>query len=833
MSTHRRPAWSLLAAVLALVLVLAAPTGVAAAPADGPDCLPSGGMDLAFLTSDAVASEDPDVVLNGGGFGHGVGMSQYATQGAALLGCTHHTILATSYPGSRIGSAAMPAVIRIGLRASTDLTTVYRSTAAAAGGADVPFHLCDVDGAVCTEVVVMPAGAEWVVQTDAAAGDFVVRDSAGNLVWRGGDVVFDRLRAMHDGTVVRIVESGRRVKWGFTEFDYTTEGGGKAFVVQHITAAGDHSAMDRYLWGLAEVPSSWEPAALRAQAIAGRSYALAQVDQRRSVYDSTDRPYDVYGMPSCRCDLRPDTTDQYYAGFDKEEADAERRWGDAVDATAGQVLTFTDPETDTTTTVSAFYSSSHGGSSEDVKHVWGSSIPYLRAVDVSRWEIGADPQDPLNPYQRWSRGFSHEELAKAFGLATFTSITVEDRGPGGRPSALDGGGILVVGTDASGQRVEKRYSGERIRSVLGLRSGLIHVGEYIPDAHLVPERLAGDERVATSVALSRRGWSDAASVVVARSDNPADALAGSTLAGALDAPLLITPSDVLAAATAAEIDRLGATQVVMLGGEAALSPEVEQAIAELPDVAEVRRLDGANRFETAALIAELLPRPVEGEAGALIVRGQFPEHPTREWADALAVASLAARSGGSGAPLPVFIVTDVVPPETWAALEAWEPTSVAIVGGPATIPATVDDELAAAGYATSRLAGDDRYGTSRQVASIDASEEQVVVLATGTNYPDGLSAGPLAARVGGRLLLVPSEYDGARSPWQAGQHPDWLVQLGWEHPQLIASGGPVAIRDTVVDAVRAALVEGAAVARDAAAAEEEASPEPSPTDEGG
>lgn len=820
----------MLAALLALVLVpVGVPTPVAAAPADGPDCLPAGGMDLAFLTSEAVAAEDPDVVLNGGGFGHGVGMSQYATQGAALLGCTHGTILATSYPGSRIDSAAMPAVIRIGLRATTDLTTVYRTTAAGSGGADVPIHLCNEQATSCSPTeVVIPAGEEWIVEADGDSTDFVLRDGNGNERWRGGDVIYDRLRAMHDGTVVRIVESGRRVKWGFTEFDYTSEGGGTVFVVQHITPTDDHEAMDRYLWGLAEVPSSWEPAALRAQAIAARSYALAQIDQRAAVYGPN-------GVPSCRCDLRPDTTDQYYAGFDKEEADTERRWGDAVDATAGQVLTYTDPETDTTSTVSAFYSSSHGGWSENVQHVWGSAIPYLQAVDVSRWEIAADPEDPLNPYQRWSRGFSHAELAEAFGLETFTSIEVDRRGPGGRPSALDGGGVLAVGTDGSGQRVEKRYSGERIRSVLGLRSGLVHVGEYIPDAHLVPQRLAGDERVATSVALSQRGWSDAATVVVARSDNPADALAGSTLAGTFDAPLLITPSDALAAATAAEIDRLGATQVVMLGGEAALSQQVEEALEELSDVAEVRRLDGANRFETAALIAELLPRPAEGETGALIVRGQFPEHPTREWADALAVASLAARSGGSGAPLPVFIVTDVVPAETWAALEAWQPANVAIVGGPATIPPSVEEELASAGYTTSRLAGDDRYGTSRQVASIDASEEQIVVLATGTNYPDGLSAGPLAARLGGRLLLVPSEYDGARSPWDSGQHPDWLVQLGWEHPQLLVSGGPVAIRDTVVDAVRVAMVEGAAAARDAAAEEAEptASPEPSPTDAGG
>lgn len=484
--------------------------------ADSAACLPAGGVDVPYEADTSAVVDGAQLVLAGGGWGHGVGMSQFGAQGAAKLGCSTATILSTYYPGTELGvMAKQRETVAVHLLKRALQSTTIRTTSAAAGGVDLPWMNCDLSGDNCTVAVMQPAGSEWAV-TPRTDGTFVL--SSGGIdpsicpvtgapaptptptattspsasptatpspspstaavpagcQWRGGNVE-TRLRMVHDGTVIRVVDAGgRRVKWGWTEFDYSSKDGGVTYVTQYVTgnAAAGMTALDRYLYGLGEMPSSWDPAALRVQAIAGRSYAEATIATREGVY-GRDSVGGYIDRNECRCDLFATTVDQVYGGFDHEDAET-GKWKTAVEATVATVMLFQGKP------VAAFYSSSHGGSSEDVEHVWGTPLAYLPAVDTSRWEAEIAPS---NTRDRWTASYTHAQLASRFGLADVSSFSIDQRGPGGRPSRLNGGGVTVVGTSSGGAAVTIHLSGESLRSKLSLFSSLAYV--YDPNAEPV------------------------------------------------------------------------------------------------------------------------------------------------------------------------------------------------------------------------------------------------------------------------------------------------------------------------------------------------------------
>ena len=169
-------------------------------------------------------------------------------------------------------------------------------------------------------------------------------------------------------------------------------------------------------------------------------------------------------------------------------------------------------------------------------------------------------------------------------------------------------------------------------------------GELVIEAvpgYPVP-RIAGSNRYTTAVQVSQKGWETAGTVVLARGDSFPDSLAGIPLAYQLDAPILLTHSNRLPAETRAEILRLQADKVVILGGTGAISAAVEAELRAMGLV--VERIGGSNRFETAIQIAEKMG---SFDTAFLVSGLDFP--------DALSAASYAAQRGypilltGSGA----------------------------------------------------------------------------------------------------------------------------------------------------------------------------------------
>jgi putative cell wall-binding protein len=304
------------------------------------------------------------------------------------------------------------------------------------------------------------------------------------------------------------------------------------------------------------------------------------------------------------------------------------------------------------------------------------------------------------------------------------------------------------------------------------------------------ERLEGDNRIATAARIANRAFPQGSgTVVLANGYGYADALAGVPLAAQQNAPILLTAGERLSPAAAGAIRQLGAERVILLGGPAALSTRVADETAAMPGVRTTERIEGANRYATAAQIAQRLPQGVP----AYVAQGHSPDA-GRGWPDALAAGALAAHEGR-----PVLLVTsDRLPEETRAALRGRD--EVTIVGGEAAVSAAVAAEIDAEAGDVARVAGENRYGTALAVSRLardvgmDAAHTWV---ATGLDFADALAAGPAVARAGGVLMLVD-----ARGLDRSPATRTYLREVGFDVTTLTVVGGPNAVPTAVVDAIR-------------------------------
>jgi SpoIID/LytB domain protein len=203
---------------------------------------------------------------------------------------------------------------------------------------------------------------------------------------------------------------------------------------------------DEYLYGLGEVPSSWPAAALEAQAIAARTYAIGKLSRLRV---------------ECDCNIYNTTVDQNFVGYAKEiEAIYGIKWREAVDRT------FVDENNALVVTregkpIQAFYFSSSGGVTQNVVEVWGSPLPYLTGVP-DPWSL-----DPTinRRYALWSRFVPQSVMAQAFLLPNVISFTINSRTQTGSISSITG--ISSTGATAT-------LTGELFRSRVKLPSTWIH-----------------------------------------------------------------------------------------------------------------------------------------------------------------------------------------------------------------------------------------------------------------------------------------------------------------------------------------------------------------------
>jgi putative cell wall-binding protein len=300
----------------------------------------------------------------------------------------------------------------------------------------------------------------------------------------------------------------------------------------------------------------------------------------------------------------------------------------------------------------------------------------------------------------------------------------------------------------------------------------------------IVERIFGANRYATAAAVSRSAFTQTGGTVyIANGINYPDALAGGPAATVEGAPVLLVQQNAIPVHTAAELIRLEPSEIVVLGGTAAVSNTVSTGLQEYTTGA-VTRVFGANRYATAAAISQRA-FPTGADTVYVASGANFP--------DALSGGAAAA---ASGAPL-LLVSPTSVPAATAAELTRLNPSRIVLLGGTAAVDASTASALGAFGT-VERVSGANRYETSAAVsrtAFADAPAGGTVYLASGLNFPDALSAASVAGLQGAPLLIVPgtsSTVPAAIATEIARLNPSRIIILGGEAAVSVGMSDAVA-----------------------------------------
>ena len=233
-------------------------------------------------------------------------------------------------------------------------------------------------------------------------------------------------------------------------------------------------------------------------------------------------------------------------------------------------------------------------------------------------------------------------------------------------------------------------------------------------------RVAGADRIQTAVEVSKKYYESAETVIVANYEQFADSLSASALSKALKAPILLVKKDQLDSVVAQEIKRLGAKNVIVIGGE----KSVDKAKNSLSKY-NLQTIAGSDRYETSAKIAQEIIK-LTGTKKAVIASGEV-------FADALTVAPLANKNN-----MPILLVQpNNIPKATQEVLKQIE--EVIIVGGEKTISKEVENKLPN----PTRIAGANRYETAKKIYEYGFKDRTEVNIANGTVPADSLVIGSI------------------------------------------------------------------------------------------
>jgi stage II sporulation protein D len=275
----------------------------------------------------------PALVIDGGGNGHGVGMSQWGAEGLAQHGFTYQQILAHYYTGTTIGTQPTGRVVRV-LMLAPRRTVVFTGASRAAGHGLSPAAVYRAS-LVGRAHVALSSSRGRTITLAAPLGV----TGAGGVLRLDGTAINGVLNGRYRGSLELVASGGR---------------------LEALNVVG----IDDYVRGVvaAESEASWPIAELEAQAVASRTYAIT---------DALTTGFDVYA----------DTRSQQYGGIAAETPASDK----AVAATAGQVVTYQGKP------VITYYFDSSGGETESVQNAFAGSRPEPWLVGVP------DPYETQSP----------------------------------------------------------------------------------------------------------------------------------------------------------------------------------------------------------------------------------------------------------------------------------------------------------------------------------------------------------------------------------------------------------------------------------------------------
>ena len=390
-------------------------------------------------------SPPSEFTVTGTGYGHGVGLSQWGALGQAREGRTAEQILSHYYPNTRVEQMAQAQDLRIGLLYQVSFAQAKTEAIDRAGGAlEIVLGSRVIPGVAGASYNFAPSNKYVQVKvTVNGVQSTLGRAEKVSVRWAG---TADPGATGNAATLLNVIGPGEsfasprhRYRYGTVEITNQTTSSGRRLAVVNVLA------MDEYLRGIAEVPASWPAAALDAQVIASRSYAMAKY--KAGVRSACDCHMDDGGGPYF---------DQTFHAWAVETGASGSQWVKAVQRTSnasglGTVVTYQgDP-------IPAFYTAATGGRTSSSADVWGGAgYPWARGVD-DRWSLTVDG----NPYRTWSVTASQSRMNQIFGVSDIMSVAVSAK--------LDSDAArTITATTYDGNSAS--ISATAFRSALGLRS---------------------------------------------------------------------------------------------------------------------------------------------------------------------------------------------------------------------------------------------------------------------------------------------------------------------------------------------------------------------------
>ena len=362
---------------------------------------------LTFLPLTNSAAATPEKFsFTGSGYGHGVGMSQIGARAKALAGESATAILNYYYSGTKVETATDSKILRINIGHLLKSTKVRSDSngakiqlfAGALSESKTADVLLDIPSKTTLNVEI--SGSQLNISTTRGTNTTPITNGTSFTLRWSGTRHLDGAPTVISVTANSAVNSYR---YGQIQFKVIKD----KLLGNRLSIINSVRLQDEYLWGIGEVPSSWPLAALQAQAIASRTYALAKSLKIRT---------------ACSCHLYGSISDQSFVGFSKEsEAIYGQFWKSAVDSTVGQIITYDGLP------ITAYFTSSTGGATETSEHAWGTATPYTLSVsDTASADIKLNPR-----FATWSRQISQTVIASAFLLPDVASLEVLSLNPVG------------------------------------------------------------------------------------------------------------------------------------------------------------------------------------------------------------------------------------------------------------------------------------------------------------------------------------------------------------------------------------------------------------------
>ena len=362
-------------------------------------------LTLLPLTNSAAATPEKFSFI-GSGYGHGVGMSQIGARAKALAGESATAILAYYYSGTQVETATDSQILRI------NIGHLLKSTKIRSDSSDAKIQLFSgilSERKTASELLTLPS--KTTLNVDLSENDLNISTTRGatttqvttgksfTLRWSG-------TRHLEGAPTVLSVTTNNIVnkyRYGQIQFKIIKD----KLLGNRLEVINSVRLQDEYLWGIGEVPSSWPVAALQAQAIASRTYALAKANRIRS---------------ACNCHLYGSISDQSFVGFSKESEEFYGNfWKSAVESTTGQIITYDGLP------ITAYFTSSTGGVTETSEHAWGTATPFTQSVpDTASADVALNPR-----FAAWSRQITQSVIAAAFLLPDVLSLQVLSLNPSG------------------------------------------------------------------------------------------------------------------------------------------------------------------------------------------------------------------------------------------------------------------------------------------------------------------------------------------------------------------------------------------------------------------